>query len=313
MKKILIPIDESWFQGGNHYFLAFSKSLEACNHPEVDFKICSIDNFNKTNKYDGILSVRCHLLEEPTITKDINKPIFLYHDDFHFFKFRTFFDSKKFYDIVDRVDLLFNTYALNMLSRKKFQPFSNKTYWVPLSVPESIFDLHDINDWSSRVDKILISGMTGYMYPLRTKIKNSKTLSAQKNIQQLGHGGYSSKSKGIFGDDYYRYLSKFKGAIVTSGMKPANFAVMKYFEIPACGCLPFLEDTRELKYLGFQDGLNCVIINKSNFIEKFKILDSPVAKEIAKSAHELIRARHTHQNRANFIATQISNFFKQRT
>ncbi|MFC5191144.1 glycosyltransferase [Algoriphagus aquatilis] len=309
MKIIAIPIDKNWFQGGNHYFLSLVYALERFQHPQLKYFICTPSDLNKFT-YDGILSIRCHLFTNTNLLNSRSVPLFLYHDDFHYFKFRTFFNSKDFESIVDKVDILFSTYALNMLSQNIFKKFSSKTHWTPLSVSNELFTMYNFDEYENRFSKILFSGMVSYMYPLREKIMRSYSLNNLEKVEILDHGGYSPNKSGLFSSNYYNHLSQFKGAIVTSAIKPTNFAVMKYFEIPACGCLPFLEDTLELKYLGFQDGLNCVIINKNNFDKKFKILDSPIAKIIAKEARSLIKNNHTHDSRIEYMSNIILSYFK---
>ena len=47
--------------------------------------------------------------------------------------------------------------------------------------------------------------------------------------------------------------------------------MIKYFEIPAAGCLTFMEVTEknDCKFLGFEDGKNAIFINEENYKEKF--------------------------------------------
>ena len=67
--------------------------------------------------------------------------------------------------------------------------------------------------------------------------------------------------------DYPSYLSKYCASIAAGTFYP----VVKYFEIPAAGCLTFMEVTENnnCKILGFKDGENAVFINEKNYQEKF--------------------------------------------
>ena len=68
-------------------------------------------------------------------------------------------------------------------------------------------------------------------------------------------------------DDYPSYLSKYCASIAAATFYP----VIKYFEIPAAGCLTFMEVTEknDCKILGFKDGKNAIFINEDNYEEKF--------------------------------------------
>ena len=84
-----------------------------------------------------------------------------------------------------------------------------------------------------------------------------------------------------------------------------DYTVGKYMEIPACGCLPFMEKTPDLSELGFVDGEHYVSINRWNYKKRFEAIYSAEAEGIAKAAQELIRKRHTHSHRVSTILDEI--------
>jgi hypothetical protein len=111
MKIVYIPFDENWFLGGNHYFASFVKDFQTFVHPDIKFLLDLPENSSNIS-YDAILSVRCHIFEEQYRTLFNSVPIFLYHDDYHYFKFRRFFNSKEFYSILENVNIFFSTFYL---------------------------------------------------------------------------------------------------------------------------------------------------------------------------------------------------------
>ena len=96
--------------------------------------------------------------------------------------------------------------------------------------------------------------------------------------------------KGIRGSkypdlSYPDYLSQYRAAIAATTYYPTQ----KYWEIPAAGCLTFMEMTEKNHgdYLGFQDEKTAIFINKQNYKEKFQNFlddpDNPKWKQIAQS------------------------------
>jgi len=68
--------------------------------------------------------------------------------------------------------------------------------------------------------------------------------------------------------------------------------VVKFWEMPAAGCLTFMEITEKNKgkHIGFTDGVNAVFINENNYKEKFENyladVDNPKWQEIARAGRE---------------------------
>ena len=76
----------------------------------------------------------------------------------------------------------------------------------------------------------------------------------------------------------------------------------KYFEIPAAGCLSFMEVNNEngAEKLGFKDFVNSVFINEKNYKKKFdeflETSDDPKWEKIAKSGYEHVMENLTNDN-----------------
>ena len=83
-----------------------------------------------------------------------------------------------------------------------------------------------------------------------------------------------TKKKKFVGNDYPLLLSMYRGAIAATTFYPT----IKYYEVPASGCLTFMEinEFNDAAYLGFQDKKNAIFINEKNYKYKFKeFLENP--------------------------------------
>lgn len=89
-------------------------------------------------------------------------------------------------------------------------------------------------------------------------------------------------------DKYPLLLQKYATSIAATTTSPT----MKYLEVPAAGCLTFMEITERNKgqYLGFVDEENVIIINEKNYKEKFEMylsdVNNPKWKKIANAGRE---------------------------
>ncbi len=89
-------------------------------------------------------------------------------------------------------------------------------------------------------------------------------------------------------DKYPVLLQKYQSSIAAT----TNFPTIKYWEIPAAGCLTFMEitDKNRGKYLGYTDDKNAIFINEKNYEKKFEDYlsdpDNEKWKIIAESGRE---------------------------
>ena len=85
------------------------------------------------------------------------------------------------------------------------------------------------------------------------------------------------------GDKYPQLLQKYRSAIAAATTTYAP----KFFEIPAAGCMTFMEITTKNygEYLGYKDEETAIFINEKNYEEKFneylEDLDNPKWEKIA--------------------------------
>jgi hypothetical protein len=146
-------------------------------------------------------------------------------------------------------------------------------------------------------DKILISGNVGktsLKSRIANKIFNHKNSTyyfykLRVKCRGLPYVHYSPmKNSKYENDDYPIYLSQYRASIAAATYYP----VTKYFEIPASGCLTFMEVTKlnGCKYLGFKDGKTAIFINEKNYKEKFEEyindVDNPKWEKIANAGRE---------------------------
>ena len=160
----------------------------------------------------------------------------------------------------------------------------------------------DLTPFNQRIkDKILLTGAIG-----NTKLTSKLITSLKRNYQ--GKRNIFSKWSALqcyalrtkcatlpcvdytttlaheyINDKYPLLLQKYASSIAAT----TYHANVKYWEIPAAGCLTFMEVTEKnnAKHTGFIDNKTCVYINESNYVEKFneflKTRDNPKWEKIA--------------------------------
>ncbi|MDI1496025.1 MAG: hypothetical protein K8823_1682 [Cenarchaeum symbiont of Oopsacas minuta] len=131
----------------------------------------------------------------------------------------------------------------------------------------------------NKVFKSLYSGW--YFYNLRSKCRL---------LPYVFHNTMIDNGYKLLADTYPKTLFKFRASIAASTPLPT----IKYWEIPAAGCLTFMEMTKQnmADFLGFKDGENSVYINNKNYKKKFmeylSDVDNPKWKEIADNGREYV-------------------------
>lgn len=126
-------------------------------------------------------------------------------------------------------------------------------------------------------DKILNSGAVGnrkihsrIINTLRNPTSNSyKHYKLRTMCNSLPYVDYKPTLEHDFINDRYPLLlSKYASAICATTF----FPTIKYMEIPAAGCLTFMEITEKNKgaYLGYIDNVSAIFINENNYKQKFE-------------------------------------------
>lgn len=126
-------------------------------------------------------------------------------------------------------------------------------------------------------DKILNSGAVGntkFLSRIINDIRNPKWNSyryytLRTKCNKLPYVDYTTTLQHEFvGDKYPLLLQKYSAAIAATTPETS----IKYWEIPAAGCLTFMEITEKNKgqYLGYIDGETSIFINEDNYEQKFE-------------------------------------------
>jgi len=145
--------------------------------------------------------------------------------------------------------------------------------------------------------KCLLSGATkDTIYPIRHLVKS---------------GGMSEvvyrNSNYALGDAYPKLINSYFCCMTSSSI--FNFAVGKYFEIPAAGSLLIANETNDLNRVGFIPNQHYVSITKTNAIETIKrCVNNPAAyNEIRKNGMDYVRKNHSVVNRVE----KLKELFKE--
>ena len=258
------------------------------------------NNFDATilkNKFDVILlpdNTPWGLPENIEGMKEMNIPVIAKCGDPHEVKTKKF-DPYVFHERY-KIDYYFNfmpSYYFYKFYPKEFK--YKEIFWCLEA------DLYkNTSPFKERIkDKILLSGNVGkpswkskianrmlnpdnsahYLYKLRTECRKLQYV----EFTPMKDGKHINS-------DYPSYLSKYSASIAAGTFYP----VIKYFEIPAAGCLTFMEVTEKnhCKILGFEDGKNVIFINENNYKEKFMEFlddkDNPKWENIAKAGREYV-------------------------
>ena len=192
----------------------------------------------------------------------------------------------------------------------KFYPKEIKFKFIMAGLESDLYK--SVKPFDERIsNKILNTGNVGNM-KLKSRIANA-VLNSNKSswyfyklrtmCNQLPYVDYS----GMSGDsyihrDYPSYVSSYKSAIAASTF----YAVIKYLELTAAGCLTFMEVSKknsDAEILGFRDNENAIFIDETNYKEKFKeFLSNPNDTQWKKIAEN--GRKHTINNLNNDVAVE---------
>ena len=124
---------------------------------------------------------------------------------------------------------------------------------------------------------------------LQLNMQSVTYISRRTKCNNLPYVEYTSTLEHEYiNDKYALLLEKYSAAIAADTYSP----VIKYWEIPAAGCLTFMEITEKNqgKHIGFKDGMNAIFINEKNYKERFEDylsdVDNPKWQEIASAGRD---------------------------
>lgn len=201
------------------------------------------------------------------------------------------FDYQSFHENW-KIDAYFNFFPLEYVY--KFYPKKYKYKMITGWLERSLYD--NLKPFKERKqDQILNSGAVANMKlksRLVSKLLKSKYLDPLKFYKlrtlcnALPYVDYTSTLQHEYiGDKYSKLLEQYTCAIAAS----TNVYAPKYFEIPAAGCMTFMEVTEQnyAAHLGYIDNENSIFINEKNYKLKFEEYlsdkNNPKWEEIAKN------------------------------
>jgi len=280
MKKIKVAFiyhRSNIFLSGNHfdntYYHFYMNALKRNEKIEVTY-FPTEDVFDASilkNKFDiilmwgnqpfgmpkeilGIQELDIPVIVNSTDVKDAEKSI-KYHKKWKIDYYFDFYPKEYFYELYPhnfRYETIF--FGLETSVYKNIVPFNRR-------IKNKI-----INSGAVGNTKIFSKIINNLIDP---KWNSLKGYYLRTKCNDLPYVDYTSTLEHSYVNDKYSLLlQKYAGAIAATSDTPS----IKYWEIPAAGCLTFMEITKENrgKYLGFIDGENAIFINKENYKEKFE-------------------------------------------
>lgn len=315
MLRLAVPYDERILGLPNQGFRTLIEALWETTHPFFDIWKCHANDLLADTAYDAVFLVRTVGGSETHLKHYSSHNIFIaiWHDDLHRHLWTKDEINQLWLKRCDQANIIFLPYFRQMFDFKIYRPFIPKMLSSPWSVPDKIF--HFARPWESRIPKILFSGMVARQYPLRKRIRNYILRTGVSDFDIQEHPSYNvgNLSHDIIGQRYYERLGQYQGAIVTSAQRPVNYTVAKYFEVPGCGTLSFMEKTPDLLDFGFVEDENYIPITRWNYKRQIKIIHSQEGIRIADRGCQLVMKRHTHSVRIANILSHIYSYIKARS
>ena len=247
---------------------------------------------------------------------DVNIPIISRCGDFH---------AVKKYDILSyhdkyKIDYYFGFNTKNLFHQ--FYPKNFKYKTVIFGLEPSLYQF--VKPFNDRIsNKILNSGAIGNL-SLFSRLINKFKKPVDGNsfygyrlrtlCTKLPYVDYTSALDHQYvGDNYPKLLQKYKTAIASTTYTPT----IKYWEIPAAGCLTFMEITKlnEGQYLGFKDNETAIFINEDNYEDKFNEylndLDNPKWKKIADNGRKYALENLNNDKAVNSLVDLMEEIIKK--
>ena len=201
----------------------------------------------------------------------------------------------------------------------KYYPKNFKYKVIFYGVEPKLYE--NLTPYSKRIKKkILCSGAaasTKFSSRLRDIIRGDRSLWKHYKLRtkciELPYVDYTSTLQHKFiNDKYPLLLMKYCTSITAC----SSFAVIKYWESTAAGCLTFMEVTEknQANLLGFEDGKNAIFINEKNYEKKLSdyISDPNNAKwsEIAENGRYYTMNNLTNDVASNSLVEIFREYIK---
>ncbi|MDM5340605.1 glycosyltransferase [Fictibacillus enclensis] len=226
--------------------------------------------------------------------------------------------KRKQYFKDNKIDLIFSVTKEHFL--KTHPEYKGKFRWFPFSINPSMF-----KDWEldKEIDYLLVGQLYDQMhktlnntntrkgqYPFREEVLNR--MRGVKGFVHHPHPGHMAPSNAFLNEKYANELNRSK-IFFTCG-SVYKYPVLKYFEAPACRTLLLAEPNQDILDLGFEDGVNFVACNRTNFYEKaiYYLEHEEERRRITDNGYQFIHTYHTNDVRARNIVNEIEEFLATR-
>jgi len=305
----------------NNYYDYFIKALK--RNPRID-----VTYFSEEEKFDGsnldrdfdvvYLPDHAGLATPKEITgmEKINIPVIAFSSDSHNYPKYDYMLYQKKYNISHYVGPIHEDYFYKFLPKD----FKFKTIFTGIEASK----YQQIQFFETRKkDKILNSGAVGknkiksrianwIINPKRSSWYFYKLRTLCNELPYVAYNGIKGKK---YNNDYVKHLSNYRAAIAATTMYPS----LKYCEIPAAGCLTFMEVTslNKAKFLGFKDDESAIFIDEKNYKEKFEEYlddkDNSKWPKIAEKGRNHVLTKLTNDNAVNHLVDHIENILNSKS
>lgn len=226
----------------------------------------------------------------------------------------------------NKIDLIFSVSKHPFL--QVFPDYEEKMVWLPWSINPNVF-----KDWGKEKDiDYLLMGLvyveltkeSRYNIPKKIPPKGRyafRDTVFEKMWDKDGfvfhpHPGHRSESEDILVEEKYaRELNRAK-IFFTCGSRSetGGYAVLKFFEAPACNTLLLAEPNKEIEELGFIDGVHYVACTVEDVDEKamYYLLNEEKRKEIARNGYEFVHTHHTNRVRIQPMIEEIKTVIQSK-
>ena len=166
--------------------------------------------------------------------------------------------------------------------------------YFPTSPDSSLYE-NGRNTLAKRKPQILGNGAT---WSSRLKCYEFRQWAFKQDCVRVREHHHRDKSTPM-GCDYGNLLAEYAGALALCEFYP----VPKYCEIPLAGCVCFAQYHKEYEQLGFIDGVNCIYVDKNNFVKHAKdFLANPfIYQPIADAGRRLVLSKYTSNHFADYV------------
>jgi len=122
----------------------------------------------------------------------------------------------------------------------------------------------------------------------------------QESLTQADHSLAGQTPSGPY---YQGYLARYAGALAACDC----YVVPKYLEIPLAGCVCFCQMLPEYAELGFEDGVNCIAVDRQNLSDRVMdfLADPTRYQAIADAGRRLAAEHYTCAHFAQWLENQL--------